>query len=151
MIERIVNELGPWNWVALGVLLLAMEIMLPGVFLLWFGLAAIIIGVLTVMFANAGFWPWEAQVLVFLILSLVFAVYGKRVMDKGDVTDEPLLNQRSAQLVGRTATLSEPILEGQGRIKLDDTTWRIKGPDMPVGTRVKVTSVEGNDLAVEAA
>jgi inner membrane protein len=151
MFERIVSELGPWNWVALGVLLLATEIMVPGVFLLWFGLAAIIIGVLTVMFANAGFWPWEAQILAFLILSLIFAYYGKRVMDKGDETDEPLLNQRSAQLVGRTATLSEPIAEGRGRIKLDDTTWRIKGPDLPAGTRVKVTSVDGNDLAVEAA
>ena len=151
MIERIVTELGPWNWVALGVLLLAMEIMLPGVFLLWFGLAAIVIGVLTVMFANAGFWPWEAQILAFLILSLIFAYYGKRIVDKGDETDEPLLNQRFAQLVGRTATLSEPIAEGRGRIKLDDTTWRIKGPDLPAGTRVKVTSVEGNDLAVEAA
>lgn len=151
MIERIVSELGPWNWVAFGLVLLVLEIAIPGVFLLWFGLAAIIIGVLTVMFANAGFWPWEAQILVFLMLALVLAYYGKRMMDKGDETDEPLLNQRYAQLVGRTATLTEPIMEGRGRIKLDDTTWRIKGPDMPIGTRVKVTSVEGNDLAVEAA
>jgi inner membrane protein len=151
MIERIVGELGPWNWVAIGLVLLVLEIAIPGVFLLWFGLAAIIIGVLTVMFANTGFWPWEAQILVFLMLALVLAYYGKRMMDKGDETDEPLLNQRSAQLVGRTATLTEPILEGHGRIKLDDTTWRIKGPDMPAGTRVKVTSVEGNDLAVESA
>lgn len=151
MIERIVTELGPWNWVAFGLVLLVLEIAIPGVFLLWFGLAAIVIGVLTVMFANAAFWPWEAQILVFLILALVLAYYGKRMMDKGDETDEPLLNQRSAQLVGRTATLSEPIAEGRGRIKLDDTTWRIKGPDLPAGTRVKVTSVDGNDLAVEAA
>lgn len=151
MIERIIGELGPWNWVAIGVLLLAFEIAVPGVYLLWLGLAAIIVGVLSVMFANAGFWPWEAQVIVFLILSLILAYYGQRIMAKGDETDEPLLNQRSAQLVGRTATLSEPIAEGRGRIRLDDTTWRIKGPDLPAGTRVKVTSVDGNDLAVEAA
>jgi membrane protein implicated in regulation of membrane protease activity len=151
MIERIIGELGPWNWVAIGILLLAFEIAVPGVYLLWLGLAAIIVGLLSVMFANAGFWPWEAQIIVFLMLSLVLAYFGQRMMSKGDETDEPLLNQRSAQLLGRTATLSEPIAEGRGRIRLDDTTWRIKGPDLPAGTRVKVTSVDGNDLAVEAA
>lgn len=151
MIERIIGELGPWNWVAIGLVLLVLEIAIPGVFMLWFGLAAIVVGVMSVMFANASFWPWEAQILAFLILALVLAFYGKRMMDKGDVTDEPLLNQRSAQLVGRTSTLTEPIAEGRGRIRLDDTTWRVNGPDLPAGTRVKVISVDGNDLAVEAA
>ena len=151
MIERINGELGPWNWVAIGLVLLVLEIAIPGVFMLWFGLAAIVVGVMSVMFANASFWPWEAQILAFLILALVLAFYGKRMMDKGDVTDEPLLNQRSAQLVGRTSTLTEPIAEGRGRIRLDDTTWRVNGPDLPAGTRVKVISVDGNELAVEAA
>ncbi|MGB8819423.1 MAG: NfeD family protein [Rhizobiaceae bacterium] len=151
MIERIIGELGPWNWVAIGLVLLVLEIAIPGVFLLWFGLAAIIVGVLSVMFANAGFWPWEAQILMFLILALALAFYGKRMMDKGNVTDEPLLNKRSEQMLGRTATLSEPIAEGYGRIKLGDTIWRVKGPDLPIGSKVKVMSVDGNELAVEAA
>ena len=152
MIERIIGELGPWNWVAIGLVLLVLEIAIPGVFLLWFGMAAIAVGALSIMFQNAAFWPWEAQILVFLLLSLVLAYYGKRIMDKGDVTDQPLLNKRSEQLIGRTATLGEPIKEGYGRIRLDDSQWRVKGPDLPAGARVKVSSIDGSgELVVEAA
>ncbi len=151
MIARIVGELGPWNWVAIGLVLLVMEIALPGVFLLWFGMAAIVVGALSIMFHNAAFWPWEAQIVIFLILSLVMAYFGKRMMDKGDVTDEPLLNKRSEQLIGRTATLGEPIREGYGRIRLDDSQWRVKGPDLPAGARVKISAVDGGELVVEAA
>jgi inner membrane protein len=152
MIARIVGELGPWNWVAIGLVLLALEIAIPGVFLLWFGIAGIIIGTLTLMFNDASFWPWEVQVLGFLILSIVLAYKGKQLMDRGDVTDQPLLNQRAAQLVGRTVVLIEPISEGVGRISLDDTQWRVVGPDLPGGTRVKVLSIlKGGELAIEAA
>lgn len=151
MIARIVGELGPWNWVAIGLVLLVMEIALPGVFLLWFGMAAIVVGALSIMFHNAAFWPWEAQIVIFLILSLVMAYFGKRMMDKGDVTDEPLLNKRSEQLIGRTATLGEPIREGYGRIRIDDSQWRVKGPDLPAGARVKISAVDGGELVVEAA
>jgi inner membrane protein len=151
MIARIVGELGPWNWVAIGLVLLVLEIAIPGVFLLWFGMAAIVVGALSIMFHNATYWPWEAQIMVFLGLSLVLAWYGKRMMDKGEVTDEPLLNKRSEQMIGRTATLAEPITEGYGRIRIGDTLWRVKGPDMPIGARVKVATVQGNELVVEAA
>ena len=151
MIERIIGELGPWNWVAIGLVLLVLEIAIPGVFLLWFGMAAIVVGALSIMFHNAGFWPWEAQIVVFLMLSLVLAWYGKRMMDKGDVTDQPLRNKRSEQLIGRTATLGEPIKEGYGRIRLDDSQWRVKGPDLPAGSRVKISGIDGGDLVVEPA
>lgn len=151
MIAQIVGELGPWNWVAIGLVLLVLEIVIPGVFLLWFGMGAILVGALSIMFANAAFWPWEVQILVFIVLSLVLAFYGKRMMDKGDVTDEPLLNKRSEQMIGRTATLTEPIAEGYGRIRLGDTLWRVRGPNLPVGARVKVATVQGNELVVEAA
>ncbi len=151
MIERIIGELGPWNWVAIGLVLLVLEIAIPGVFLLWFGMAAIAVGTVSIMFHNAAFWPWEAQIIVFLVLSLVLAWYGKRMMDKGDVTDQPLLNKRSEQLIGRTATLGEPIKEGYGRIQLDDSQWRVKGPDLPAGARVKVSGLDGGALVVEAA
>lgn len=151
MIERIIGELGPWNWVAIGLVLLVLEIAIPGVFLLWFGMAAIAVGALSIMFQNASFWPWEAQIVIFLLLSLVLAYFGKRMMDKGDVTDQPLLNKRSEQLIGRTATLGEPIKEGYGRIRLDDSQWRVKGPDLPAGARVKISGVDDGALVVEAA
>jgi inner membrane protein len=151
MIERIVMELGAWNWMALGLVLLALEIMVPGIFLLWIGIAAIIVGALTLMIGDAAMWSWQLQIVLFLILSLVSAYIGKKVMAKGDgVSDEPFLNQRAEQLVGRTATLAEPISDGRGRIKLGDTQWRVSGPDLPVGTKVKVVSTDGSELSVEA-
>jgi inner membrane protein len=150
MIERIVMELGAWNWMALGLVLLGLEIVVPGIFLLWIGIAAIIVGTLTLMIGGAAFWTWQLQIVLFLILSLVSAYIGKKVMASGEEeSGEPLLNQRAEQLVGRTATLAEPISEGRGRIKLGDTQWRVNGPDLPVGTKVKVISTDGSELSVE--
>jgi membrane protein implicated in regulation of membrane protease activity len=89
---------------------------------------------------------------VFLALAIVMAFFGKRLQDKGEESDQPLLNQRSAQLIGRTATLAEPINDGYGRVQIDGVHWRISGPDLPAGARVKVTSsVDSGTLAVEAA
>jgi inner membrane protein len=150
--ERIIAELGSWNWVALGLVLLTLEIIVPGVFMLWFGIAAIVIGTITLMLGDAGFWPWEAQVIVFLALSIGLAYFGKRLSDRGDETDQPLLNQRSAQMIGRTVALAEPIADGYGRIQLDGVQWRVSGPDLPAGARVKVTShTDSGTLVIEAA
>ncbi|MFZ1774706.1 MAG: NfeD family protein [Rhizobiaceae bacterium] len=152
MIMRLAAELGPWIWMVLGFILLILEILAPGFFLLWIGLAAIATGTLSLALWEAAIWPWQVQVLVFLALSLAFAFAGKKVMAaRGDDSDQPLLNQREKQLVGRTATLAEPIAEGHGRIKLGDTQWRVKGPDLPSGARVRVTGVEDSVLMVEAA
>ena len=150
MIESVIMELGSWNWMALGLVLLALEIVVPGIFLLWIGIAAIIVGTLALMIGPSSFWSWEMQILLFLVLSLVSAYIGKRVMANGnDVSDQPLLNQLGEQLVGRTATLAEPIAEGRGRIRLGDTQWRVTGPDLPAGTKVKVVSSSGTELGVE--
>ncbi|MEP9389787.1 NfeD family protein [Mesorhizobium sp. KR9-304] len=147
MLERIFAELGPWNWMVLGFVLLTLEILVPGVFLLWVGLAALIVGAVSLMIWNAGFWTWELQVVVFLVLALVSAYSGKKIMGRsGDATDQPLLNRRGDQLVGRTATLTEPITDGRGRIKIGDTMWRISGPDLPAGTKVRVKAATDLDL-----
>ena len=71
MLERIFAELGPWNWMVLGFALLALEIVVPGFFLLWIGIAALVIGALSLLIWDAGFWTWQVQVLAFLVLSLV--------------------------------------------------------------------------------
>lgn len=147
MLERIFNELGPWNWMVLGFVLLTLEILVPGVFLLWIGLAALIVGAMSLMFWDAGFWSWEVQVVVFLALALLCAFAGKRIMgNSGDATDQPLLNQRGSQLVGRTATLTEPITDGRGRVKIGDTMWRVSGPDLPAGAKVRVKAATDLDL-----
>ena len=147
MLERIFAELGPWNWMVLGFVLLTLEILVPGVFLLWIGLAALVVGAVSLMFWNAGFWIWEIQVVVFLALALVSAYSGKRIMGgRKDDSDQPLLNRRGDQLVGRTATLAEPITNGRGRVKIGDTMWRVSGPDLPAGTRVRVKAATDLDL-----
>jgi membrane protein implicated in regulation of membrane protease activity len=147
MLERIFNELGPWNWMVLGFVLLTLEILTPGVFMLWIGLAALIVGALSLMFWTAGFWSWEVQVVVFLALALISAFTGKKIMGgRNDDSDQPLLNRRGDQLIGRTATLTEPIANGRGRIKIGDTMWRVSGPDLPAGTKVRVKAATDLDL-----
>lgn len=152
MLSRAVAELGPWSWWLLGLLLLAAELLLPGVFLVWIGIGAIATGVLSLLLWETALWSWQIQLLVFAALAVVSTLLGRRLLSKSDlVTDEPLLNQRGASLVGRTATLQEPITEGRGRIRLDDTHWPVLGPDLPVGTKVRIVSWNGRDLTVEAA
>ncbi|MES0094618.1 NfeD family protein [Mesorhizobium sp. M0030] len=147
MFDRIISELGPWNWMVLGFVLLVMEVIAPGIFMLWIGIAALVIGVISLLIWDASFWAWEVQVLAFLALSLVSALVGKKLVGGRNVpSDQPLLNRRGAQLVGRMATLAEPIKDGRGRIKLGDTLWRVSGPDLPAGTQVRVVSSADTDL-----
>lgn len=152
MIASIVSELGPWNWMVLGFVLLAAEILVPGVFLLWIGIAALLTGALSLQLWSLEIWSWQLQVLVFLLLSLAAVLVGKRLMDRtaDEETDQPLLNRRAKQLVGRTAVLEEPITNGFGRIRLGDTTWRVEGPDLPVGSRVRVKAAHDAQLVVES-
>ncbi|MDG3578768.1 NfeD family protein [Rhizobium sp. YJ-22] len=150
MIAAFIAEVGPWSWWLLGLALLAAELVMPGVFLVWIGAAAIAIGALSLMVWDKAFWAWEVQALLFAALSVAFVFIGRRMLSSGaNVSDQPLLNQRGQSLVGRTATLHEPIREGRGRIRLDDTFWTVQGPDLPAGTRVRVARSNGGDLMVE--
>lgn len=151
MIMQWVSELGPWNWMVLGAVLLLLEILAPGVFFLWVGIAAVLTGTLSLQLWDTAIWIWQVQVLVFLALSVAAALIGRRFFaaGKSDDTDQPLLNQRDRQLVGRTATLEEAISNGYGRIRLGDTLWRVTGPDLPAGARVRVASSSNGELRVE--
>jgi membrane protein implicated in regulation of membrane protease activity len=152
MVQELISGLGLWSWWILGLVLLAAELAAPGVFLIWIGLAAVVIGALSLLFWEAAFWSWQLQLLLFAVLSIAFALAGRRFYaGRNQISDEPMLNRRGESLVGRTATLQEPITEGRGRIRLDDTWWPVMGPDLPAGTRVKVVVATGRDLTVEAA
>ena len=151
MIAALVAELGPWSWWIVGLLFLGLEILVPGVFLLWIGLAAMVVGALSFPLWGMAIWGWQLQFLVFAVLSVAFALIGRRMSWTNQESDQPMLNRRVEGLVGRTATLAEPISDGKGRIRLDDTTWIVNGDDTPAGTRVRVTAVQAGVLTVERA
>jgi len=138
---------GPWVWVVVGVVLLALELVIPGGFLLWLGIAGILTGI--VAFFQPIDWPF--QFLIFGGLSLVLIVVWMRyTKGRERVTDRPFLNRRADVFIGHEAVLDEPIRDGFGRLALGDTMWRIAGPDLPAGQRVRVVSADGAVLKVVA-
>jgi hypothetical protein len=150
MIASMIASLGPWNWWILGFVLLAAELAAPGVFLIWIGLAALVMGTASLFLWEQTLWSWQIQLLLFAGLSVIITLIGRRFYGSDDAkTDQPLLNRRGESLVGRTATLAEPIREGRGRIRLDDTWWPVSGPDLPAGMRVRVAHWSGSELIVE--
>ncbi len=151
MIASIVGELGSWTWWIIGLVLLIFEIVLPGVFMLWFGIAAMIVGTISLMVGEASWWSWQIQIVAFAVLSLGSAIIGRKYWyNVHPDTDEPNLNARSDRMVGQTSVLIEAMKDGSGRIKLGDTTWRVEGPDLPAGSRVKVVDSQSSTLKVEA-
>ncbi|MCF6367784.1 NfeD family protein [Rhizobium halophilum] len=149
MLKTLAANLGPWSWWIIGIVLLAAELAAPGVFLIWISAAAIVVGALSLLLWDAAWWSWQLQFVLFAAFAGAFALAGRRFYGKPHTSDEPHLNRRGESLVGRTATLREPISEGRGRIRLDDTWWPVLGPDLPAGTRVKIVSADGRDLRVE--
>lgn len=150
MIAQVVSDLGPWGWWILGFVLLGAELAAPGVFLIWIGLAALVIGAASLGLWDTPYWSWHVQFILFAVLSVISTLIGRHYFGSSDRgSDQPLLNRRGDSLVGRTATLSEPIREGRGRIRLDDTWWSVTGPDLPAGMRVRVAEWTGSELIVE--
>ncbi len=146
MLMTIIETLGGWSWWVLGLILLAIEVVVPGFFFLWFGIAAILIGV-SALFID---WPWQMQVVGFVVLSVIAALVGRQFAGNPEVdTADPHLNLRASRLQGRTFVLSEPIVEGSGRVRIDDTVWQVRGPDAPAGARIVVTGADGAVLKVE--
>lgn len=146
MIEDILTELGPWAWVIAGLILLGLELLLPGNVLVWFGVAAMLTG-LEILIVDFG---WQVSVLIFVVLSAVLVVLGRRYFARPAARGEqPFLNDRARRLVGGTYVLTKPIVAGRGQIKVDDTNWRVTGPDLPSGTKVRVADADGAVLAVE--
>jgi membrane protein implicated in regulation of membrane protease activity len=153
MIANVFQALGPWNWWILAMILIGLEILAPGTFFLWFGISAFIIGTISLAVGSeTAFWFWQVEVISFVVLSLVSALVGRRFMARYglDEADNPDLNDRAGQLIGRTGVVLDEISGGQGRVKIGDGTWRVTGPDLPVGTKVKVVDQMPGGLVVEA-
>src|SRR5215472_2053851 len=128
------TTLGTWNWLIFGFILMALELSAPGVFLFWLGLAALLVGLVSFALHPS----WQTQLLMFAVFALAAVPLWRRLAKSDRRTGNPFLNRRAAALVGRVFTLEKPIVNGFGTVKVDDTIWRVAGPDAPAGSRVRV-------------
>src|SRR5262245_61201999 len=143
-----IASLGPWAWIIAGAILLAFEIALPGAFMMWLGLAAVLVGVISLAVTVS----WQMQCVLFAVFALLSVPLWRKFACKVDPrTGSPLLNRRTDALIGRTFTLEKPIVDGVGSVRIDDTIWRVQGPDTAAGARVRVTRADGANLSVEPA
>ncbi len=144
---NLIAELVYWHWLLIGVLLIILEVFSPGAYLLWLGLAAGATGILTLFVPDLS---WQVQSLIFAAFSLGSVLAVRQWLRKHPIkTDQPTLNRRGEHYVGREFTLQTPIEHGQGKIRVDDTRWKIHGEDSPVGSRVRVVGVDGVVLEVK--
>lgn len=136
-----------WHWWVFGVALLIIEILSPSFFALWIGIAALIVGAILFVVPEMS---WQLQFILFALLSVISIVAWRYYYQKRPIlSDQPNLNRRGEQYIGRIITLQTPIVDGIGRIRLDDSTWRIEGPDSPVGKRVRIVSLQNVIFTVE--
>jgi len=141
-------QYGPWAWFVVGLVLLALELVVPGGWFLWLGAAGIVTG-LTAFIPGVG---WPFQVTIFGVLALVIVVGWTMISrTRKPTSDRPLLNQRAEVFIGHEGVIDEPITQGFGQLKLGDRVWRIAGPDLAAGARVRVVGAEGAVLKVVAA
>lgn len=148
-------SLGHWNWVIFGVALMALETLLPGVLLVWFGTAAVIVGMLLFALDAAGAadalnLPWQLVIFATVAVATVFAARRLANAQEVESTDRDL-NQRSAQYFGRVVVVEDDISGGRGRVRVGDTLWPASGADAPKGTRVRITGANGTVFTVEPA
>ncbi len=146
------QELTFWHWLVLGVVMVVLEIIMPGIWFLWLGLGALITGTLVFVLPDLA---WQIQIAIFCALSIVSVMIGRMVMQRqGEPSDHPLLNKRGAQYIGKQYTLENAMKNGQGRVRIGDTMWGVElappGDDLAAGAPVIVTGVDGATLQVTA-
>jgi inner membrane protein len=138
---------GPWFWFILAGLLLLGELMSPGVFLMWIAGAAALTGIVD---AAVGLdWHFEAIVFGVLSVALVYLTWDRVKAQRNPKSEQPYLNERHMAYVGRMFPLEQAIVNGSGKVRIEDAMWDVDGPDAPKGTRVKITGVNGLRLVAE--
>src|SRR6195952_3032495 len=149
MTTEMFSTLGTWNWLICGVVLMALELLAPGVFLFWLGLAALLVGLLSFVINPS----WQLQLLMFAVFAVAAVPLWRHFARRnaGVSKSNPFLNKRSDALVGRVFTLEKPIIDGAGTVRIDDTIWRVAGPDTPAGSRVRIVRADGASLTVAVA
>lgn len=136
-----------WFWLGLAIFLGILDVILgTSFFLIWLGLVSVIVGMLVWVMPSIVL---EFQFLIFAIGSIASTVLWRRYVKHNPAkSDRPHLNRRSEQYIGRMFTLIESIENGRGKIRVDDSTWQVEGPDLPIGTKVKVVAANGVILKV---
>ena len=135
-----------WIWLVIGLALALLEMLVPGVYLIWLAMAALAIAVLA--FVSAP--PLALQVIAWVSLSLIFAFSARRwLRDRPIVSSDPLLNNRAGRLVGEAALVTQAIDSGTGRVKVGDSEWTARGEDAEAGARVRIVGARGTELLVE--
>lgn len=142
------SNLGAWNWFIVAVALFALESVVPGVHFVWFGVAAVIVGALGLTLDIT----WEWQLITFAVISCITVFFARRYAAPDMASsDQPDLNARATQYVGRVVTVEEAISGGRGKVRVGDTVWNAQGSDAPQGSRVRITGSSGTCLLVEHA
>ena len=142
------DDIVDWHWWVAGLGLLILEAFVPGAVFLWMGVSALTVGALTLVFPAMG---WQAEFIVFGVLALLSFFAWRRLRPTQTASDQPTLNRRADSYVGRQFTLTQPVIDGVGSLHVDDSQWRISGPDLPAGSRVRVVAADGVTLRVEPA
>lgn len=138
-----------WQWGVGALALMIIEMIVPGFYLLWLGIAAGVVALCVLLWPGM---PFALQILIFAIASLGSILAWRRWRDRNpETSDQPNLNERANHYIGKVYTLDTAIVNGVGKVRLGDTVWRVAGPDLDAGTAVKVTGVDGMTLQVEAA
>jgi hypothetical protein len=136
------------TWLSIGVLLCIAEMILPGVFLLWLGIAALATGLIALILPIG----LPVQLALFAALSIASVFFGRRWSGTREIpSEDPLLNDRTARLIGEQVTLASAIVGGEGRATVGDSVWIARGPDLPAGARVRIIGAKGTVLEVEPA
>ncbi len=144
-LSQLITQFGVWLWFALAIALFVLETIVPGIHFLWFGVSAAIVGLVALLLPIG----WQWQLIVFALASIA-TLFMVRRSSRADVatTDEPVLNVRGAQYIGRHVTVEDAIINGRGRVRVGDTVWSAEGEDAAQGSSVEVTGVNGTVLVV---
>jgi len=140
------ESLGVWGWLAVGIAMIAIDVFLASIYLMWIGVAALTVGLLLVAMPRLS---WEWQLLILAVNGLIMIFCWKKFWRSRQDSDQPDLNPLGALYLGFTYPLHTAIENGRGQVNVDDTLWTVLGPELPVGAMVRLLEVVGGRLHVE--
>lgn len=147
--QGIFDNLQFWHWLVFAIVLIILEVFSPSAFFMWMGLAAGATGLSLLVLPEMS---WQIQFILFSVASIVAILVGRTFFSRKSAnTDDPTLSQLEHELTGKTYEVEKPIINGSGRVKVGESTWKAQGPDCEAGASVKVVGVQGAVLLVEPA